>query len=474
MAISTIFYSWQSDLPHETNLDLIENSLVIAVRAIKDDESISVEPVVDRDTLGIPGAPDIAATIFEKIENSDVFVCDISIITQIRENKHTPNPNVLIELGYALKTHGFERIILVMNSFFGSPDQLPFDLRSKRVVVYDLPPESDEIDIKTSELSNDLEESLKMILAQIEIGPEIPSQLEPTIASDVIQALEENRPNQVGTLRKYLARAKYEIDASAPEIVSTPEIDDVYIEKLEESIDLVESMLSVYQVATMSSSQNLIMEIYKSYSSILEGYRKPLGFSGTYSNFEFDFHRFLGHELFVSFFSFLIADLRWDEVSMLLENELYVENTRQGTPGLVPYYGISDYVEILNYRNKRLKLKRRSLHADLLQQRHSDTPISNIVPHRQLMDADLFFYLREGLRWRPWSSLYLGSIPPRFLVEATSKKNAEKLLIPLQLNSIDELRSLVGSRIPELRQLYPHALGLRPLEYYEPRVIGSR
>jgi hypothetical protein len=101
--ICRVFYSWQSDLPKNTNRGFIEQALESAAKSIRNDDSIRVEPVVDRDTAGAPGAPDIAQTILNKIDQSNVFVCDVSIIDRERP-RPTPNPNVLIELGYALKT----------------------------------------------------------------------------------------------------------------------------------------------------------------------------------------------------------------------------------------------------------------------------------------------------------------------------------------------------------------------------------
>ena len=96
-----IFYSWQSDLPPATNRTLIQKALENAVKMIRNDDSIQVEPVVDRDTSGVPGAPDIARTIFEKIDQAQIFVCDISIINKDEQSRPMPNPNVLVELGYA-------------------------------------------------------------------------------------------------------------------------------------------------------------------------------------------------------------------------------------------------------------------------------------------------------------------------------------------------------------------------------------
>src|SRR4051812_41463457 len=76
---STIFYSWQSDLPSPTNRGFIKTALEQAVKAIKLDASIEASPRVDQDTAGVPGSPDIPNTILQKIEHSSVFVGDVSI-----------------------------------------------------------------------------------------------------------------------------------------------------------------------------------------------------------------------------------------------------------------------------------------------------------------------------------------------------------------------------------------------------------
>ena len=131
----TVFFSWQSNLPNRTNRGLIQSALERAVRDLQSDESIAVEPVVDRDTLGEPGSPDIAATILRKIDEASIFVCDVSIVCRPENGRPCPNPNVLIELGYTLKSLRSERVVLVFNTAYGDMNELPFDLpchRSKR------------------------------------------------------------------------------------------------------------------------------------------------------------------------------------------------------------------------------------------------------------------------------------------------------------------------------------------------------
>lgn len=139
-----IFYSWQSDLPGNRTRYLIQESIQSVVDAIKD----VVEIDADRDTKGAFGSPDIAQTIFSKIDESDIFIADVSIINKYysmnvdgsksEEIKTTPNPNVLIELGYAAKSLGWENIICVINTEYGEIEELPFDIRQRRLTPFSL------------------------------------------------------------------------------------------------------------------------------------------------------------------------------------------------------------------------------------------------------------------------------------------------------------------------------------------------
>jgi hypothetical protein len=144
----TVFYSWQSDLPNSTNRGLIEEALQRAAKTLRSDDSIKVEPVVDRDTAGHAGSPDIAATILQKIDDADSFVADVSYITPPTPagsyEKRCPNPNVILELGYALRAHGSERVLLVFNEHYGPLSELPFDLRGRRVISYRSAPEDSD------------------------------------------------------------------------------------------------------------------------------------------------------------------------------------------------------------------------------------------------------------------------------------------------------------------------------------------
>jgi hypothetical protein len=160
-----IFYSWQSDLSSSANRQFIFAALQKAAAAIKSDDTIAVEPVVDRDTSGIAGSPHIPASIFEKIDAADVFVADISIINAGTGSRATPNPNVLIELGYAINALGWEHILLPYNLAFGSERDLPFDLDKRRLVLYTMPAEAQDRATERKKLQGKFDIALRAIFA---------------------------------------------------------------------------------------------------------------------------------------------------------------------------------------------------------------------------------------------------------------------------------------------------------------------
>lgn len=163
----TLFYAWQSDTDSKSNHYFIRDVLKKALKKLGK-ENLVEAPRLDHDTQGVPGTPDIANTIFEKIRSASMIVADLTFIDEVAEEseKRIPNPNVLIELGYALSELGWERIICVMNSHFGNAKDLPFDLQNRRwPITYHLSPEAMPEDRakQKEELSKRLFDAVKII-----------------------------------------------------------------------------------------------------------------------------------------------------------------------------------------------------------------------------------------------------------------------------------------------------------------------
>jgi len=164
---------------------LIEKALERAVERISRD--IGVEEAVrdlevDRDTKGEPGSPPIFETILAKIDRTAVFVPDLTFVGTRASGQPTPNPNVLIEYGYALKSLTHSQIVGVMNIAHGRPDDLPFDLRHHRhPITYELADGATDKERRAARdlLAGDLERAIRSVVGSEIFKSKLPRPVEP-------------------------------------------------------------------------------------------------------------------------------------------------------------------------------------------------------------------------------------------------------------------------------------------------------
>lgn len=162
----TIFFSWASDFDkqkshndfiinclHIISKTLNINSLTISQRISENDDSVkdyiftgNDTFVVQSATYGEKGSPNIKDVIFDRISKCSMYICDVSIATfetEIKINEEegyaqiakkekgrlSPNPNVLIELGFAINILGWNKIILLFDDTNFKVEDMPFDIR---------------------------------------------------------------------------------------------------------------------------------------------------------------------------------------------------------------------------------------------------------------------------------------------------------------------------------------------------------
>lgn len=491
-----IFYSWQSDLANSTNRGFIEKALRNAAKMIKSDETIEVEPVIDRDTVGVPGSPDIANTIFSKIEEAKIFVCDVSIINgadikliedlkadgklelSFATPRPVPNPNVLIELGYAIKKLTWERVIMVMNTAYGEPRLLPFDLGLKRATTYCMPIEQANRATARKELEKTLIDALKTIFFSLDDIDESDS----SNVDEVINAFEDHRPNRLLLLRRFLERITKDLTALIPDFSTEEEPDELLARSIDNSLRLVVEFVRVVEVIVIMADAEALSAIYNGFAALLERYNFPRGTGGVSNSKDFDFQKFVGHELFVSFFAVLIRERRWNLIADLLDENIYIDNIDGTQHGPVSFDYVSEYVQLLDDRNKRLNLSRVSVHADLLNQRHTEGDLAKILPMKEFMEADYFLFIRGELdtkgadswmKWRPWSTLYMRNQVPKFLEEAKREKYAKQLILALNVGTIDAFKKRLVEIAPTLDRLFKaRTFFVNPLEHFDIDGIG--
>ena len=176
----TVFYSWQNDAPSSLNRGFIEQALLEAFKRLHLDATLENAP---RDTSAESGDTQIIVnpqstieTFLKKIDECAIFIADLTLVslpkgalTNVTSHpRHSPNPNVLVEFGYALRTHTQDQLIGIANTAYGRPDatSLPFYLRHLcSPITYHLsnPGASD----KPSQLENLIQTLVKTLSAVI-------------------------------------------------------------------------------------------------------------------------------------------------------------------------------------------------------------------------------------------------------------------------------------------------------------------
>jgi hypothetical protein len=171
----TVFFSWQTDTPSKGGKNFIEKALSKAIEQLA--EEITIDQAnrdglaVDKDTEGVAGTPPIVDTIFRKIDASGAFRADVTFVGKRLDGRPTPNPNVLLEYGWALKSLSYSRITCVMNTHYGEPsdETLPFNMKHLRwPIQYCLSDEADAA--KRREVLSELVGKVKAALRAIVQG----------------------------------------------------------------------------------------------------------------------------------------------------------------------------------------------------------------------------------------------------------------------------------------------------------------
>ena len=486
----TLFYSWQSDLPGATNRGFIRTALENVAKNLNRDTEVEERVTVDSDTANVPGSPDIVATIFEKIKRSDIFICDVSIVglLPLQEPRPTPNPNVLIELGYALATLSTDRIIMVMNTAFGPPKLLPFDLSHLRVTGYSMPLEEQNRSSARKDFERLIEARIREILGSRVTEAEVTGEL--SLRDKVIAAIENNQSSDISSVKDFMKEITQLIQKLTPPLTNgnLQQQYETFLTALEAPETIVLDFAQIADAISRKNSHDFARAVYKSFEFVFKTFNVvPNSGITSWRQSHFDLCRFVGYELFVAFFSFLIRDERWDIITDLLDEGIYIPNAPNGQAAKVPFeYGNQTIILLEDYNGKFGERSATPV-GTLLVKRHNDGRIAEIVPLQQFMDADFFLFLRSAFRqsdpllsyrWVAWSAVALHK-PPRYLIEATDKKYAITLANALNIQEVDRLRQEFDEKRAKLVNMFTQnnlkwILTHSARWSFDPNAIGSQ
>lgn len=452
-----IFYSWQSDLPASVTRNFILDALEKAAKAIGRDDTLDIEPQIDRDTAGVPGAPDIATTIFAKIDAADVVVLDVSLVSPPDAGERSPNPNVLIELGYAVRSKGWSNIVMVMNRSYGPPEQLPFDLRSRRATTYELVAGADESERKeeTVALRAVLGVAIRAALDHqaASVGDVIVPVTPEAAAISAIQSAAKDRGRSIARFCSSLLDqlTLHDPDLSRHGQTNYESLVDPLLAALDPTTALVASYGRVAAAAADIKDTESLISLYRGLEPVAALYNRDYMKGGTTYDYQFDYWRFVGLDLFLTSLAVCVRAEFWEGLGEMLSHDVLIPNTDVG-PGTVAF--TYHRQPVMSLHRAFRKVGSYFPIGKTLKERHDSEPLRSIADFRAIVAADLFAFMRSEIppqEARPYAAWFCEAVPlgegvPEFLFRAGRTVYARRLAIAVGMAAPEEMRNRLQDR----------------------------
>ena len=274
-----------------------------------------------------------------------------------------------------------------------------------------------------------------------------------------LDAVRQNRPYCNGALIDYFET--FSLNLEKFRITKREgEFDDQVVQNIEEFLpsrnEAIELFLALAQYRQIQETWESIHRFFERLMPYLD---RPADVS-QWQEWDFDNFRFIVHELFLYSVTALLKYECFSGVGHLT-SQLYfqAERSEDRSSGMVSFSLFRRLPAILEHRNKRLKLRRLSLHADLLRQRSQLSGLS----FQHIMQADFVLFIqdclnclrgRSGQHWFPITLLYADHqhSPFEIFARSISARYFEKVKGMLGITGKEDLIALAEAY--KKRELY--------------------
>ncbi len=303
----------------------------------------------------------------------------------------------------------------------------------------------------------------------------------PTI-SDLKYALSSSNEPVEALYSDYLKNLYRGLERTKQDFSKFAEYDDAIVEQIKKGISISYNFLEAVLLASKHRKVEAIEALYNFFGNVLKLYDVPEDFSGSYRKMDFDGYKFLGFEMFVSFIAALIRNSNWDIIGDMPMNDLFVE--RKYESRYLTVSRLSSYVTSLDdIRNRRLNLNRITVVGDLIKERFTNTELSELITHKEFLEADYFLFMKtvckkENLNslwdvWCPRSCVWLEWIPS-YIAKAESKRFLRKIVKATGFTNNEDFIQRFKSNHPIFTRYFSNGLKDDPLEYFDLTKLGTR
>jgi TIR domain len=266
-------------------------------------------------------------------------------------------------------------------------------------------------------------------------------------AQRAISLLRSAAPGALGALREYLETVSDNLELLRLEGSQRDDFDEEVLKSINAFLPYRDEYVSVITaVVRATPSDDDIVALKRFFERLIPFLSRPQDMMN-WSEHWFDNYRFIIHELFLYTVAILIKHEKFQVVAEFLGDGFYSSTSAESgrSSSLESFAVFRQHLSSIARRNKRLGLRRLSLHADL---------IKNRVPARgvtfdDLMQADLVLFIRAaaiGEQWWPESLVWVTirhRSPFEIFARGRSIRYLKRLLPMLGVSTRDELSSVI-------------------------------
>lgn len=388
------------------------------------------------------------------------------------------NDHGIIILGYAGQDLGIQRIF-EKRSFNRYPI-FWVNLNQPEGAIKDILEKSDYSYISCEGAGQFTEDYLKMLerikalAPAVGKGPSIP---------DLKQAIPDAGQPLGVIYSEYLETLLADLEQTKPDFSKFDEYDDAIVDQIENGVPITCRFIEAALLASKYGNFDGVQALYDFFGKALRTYDLPDGFSGTFRRTDFDGFKFIVYEMFVSLIASLIRNNRWDMLGNILAEDLFVEKKHDDS-NYVSFERVSAYVGSLDeLRNRRLKKNRISLMGDIIKERFTNSELSQLLSHKEFLEADYFLFMRtvchiedvQYLRgvWCPRACVWLERAPS-YIIKAESKRFLAAMLPATGFSDEANFKENLINKHGAFTKYFSSGWKDDPLESQDLKKLGTR
>lgn len=265
------------------------------------------------------------------------------------------------------------------------------------------------------------------------------------LARRAITSIKEGRHIAGAALEEYLALYAENLERIRIEPIEGIPFDEQVWENVAEFVSSRDELLQVITSSLRYLDQQETADyLHRFLESILK-YQEAPETANSWREIDFDNYSFIVHEIFLYTIAICIKYNKLIALSSLLDKPYYVRS-RRTAPYLSSYECFYKDAASFEQRNRRLKLNRMSVSADLTKELNKTSG----VDFSSLMQTEFLLFVRCQIHaghWWPKTLVYLGDYPGAFEIftRSSSTQNFESLKKILNIAGKTELEQFVAS-----------------------------